>query len=92
MNLELSRRREECIQLRTVLASVTRSAAQRSAAEGRESTIVSDDGELEMAYKTQKDLNKLLRSLLSICVVIMFICFKHVWFVNEFVVHNSDCP
>ncbi|ESN92553.1 hypothetical protein HELRODRAFT_189498 [Helobdella robusta] len=74
MNLELNRRREECIQLRTVLASMTRSAVQRgmtsSGRDGLQSRdgrgeFVPDDGELEMAYKTQKDLNKLLENELQ---------------------------
>ena len=56
---ELARRREECIQLRTLLA--TRSKGQTDIASesyGGQSDLVNEDGELEMAYKTQRDLNK----------------------------------
>lgn len=47
MTDELTRRREECIQLRTVLASAASTAPVQ----------FNDEGELEMAYKSQKDLN-----------------------------------
>ena len=59
MTEELSRRREECIQLRTLLATRTQ-GANRVTDEiyGGNIGIVNEDGELEMAYKTQKDLNK----------------------------------
>ena len=56
---ELERRREECIQLRTLLS--TRSRGMTTLTEesyGGDSKLVNEDGELEMAYKTQKDLNK----------------------------------
>ena len=56
---ELARRREECIQLRTLLA--TRSKGETDIASesyGGQSDLVNEDGELEMAYKTQRDLNK----------------------------------
>ena len=69
MSDELTRRRDECIQLRTLLA--TRSAGLGGAAPmsmsgsetsggggGDSSALMNEDGELEMAYKTQKDLNK----------------------------------
>ena len=61
MTDELNRRREECIQLRTLLAS--RSSRAGSVAGGDRSNAdsgvpLNEDGELEMAYKTQKDLNK----------------------------------
>ena len=56
---ELERRREECIQLRTLLSA--RSHGMSLLAEesyGGDPNLVNEDGELEMAYKTQKDLNK----------------------------------
>ena len=61
MTDELNRRREECIQLRTLLA--TRSSKGGGVGMGEDpyggnADIVNEDGELEMAYKTQKDLNK----------------------------------
>ena len=62
---ELARRREECIQLRTLIA--TRSKGQTDIASesyGGHCDLVNEDGELEMAYKTQRDLNKYV-SLLS---------------------------
>lgn len=57
---ELERRREECIQLRTLLSSRTHGIMAPLADEsyGGDSNLVNEDGELEMAYKTQKDLNK----------------------------------
>lgn len=56
---ELARRREECIQLRTLLASRSRTTdALASECYGGDPNLVNEDGELEMAYRTQKDLNK----------------------------------
>ena len=61
MTDELNRRREECIQLRTLLATRSKGLGAASAAmtgsDGSDS-LINEDGELEMAYKTQKDLNK----------------------------------
>ena len=61
MTDELNRRREECIQLRTLLATRSKDLGAASAAmtgsDGSDS-LINEDGELEMAYKTQKDLNK----------------------------------
>jgi myosin-5 len=58
---ELARRREECIQLRTLLASRSRTTnALASENYGGDPNLVNEDGELEMAYRTQKDLNKLV--------------------------------
>jgi len=64
---ELSRRREECIQLRTVLAS----QGKRMGDIANESYqgdpfVINEDGELQMAYKTQKELNKYVCSSLII--------------------------
>ena len=56
MTDELNRRREECIQLRTLLA--TRSKGLGGPSVAPEEAYSNEDGELEMAYKTQKDLNK----------------------------------
>lgn len=56
MHEELARRREECIQLRTVLASHGRSMNNES--QPRDQFEINEDGELQMAYKSQKDLNK----------------------------------
>ncbi|ELT88116.1 hypothetical protein CAPTEDRAFT_225225 [Capitella teleta] len=63
---ELARRREECIQLRTLLASRSRTTdALASENYGGDPNLVNEDGELEMAYRTQKDLNKLLENELQ---------------------------
>nr|XP_045614507.1 unconventional myosin-Va-like isoform X4 [Procambarus clarkii] len=56
---ELERRREECIQLRTVLANRAhdlRSLTQTSY--GKDVDIVNEDGELALAYQTQKQINR----------------------------------
>lgn len=58
---ELERRREECIQLRTVLANRAhdlRSLTQTSY--GKDVDIVNEDGELALAYQTQKQVNRLV--------------------------------
>ncbi|XP_050723307.1 unconventional myosin-Va-like isoform X3 [Eriocheir sinensis] len=58
---ELERRREECIQLRTVLANRAhdlRSVTQTSY--GKDVDIVNEDGELVLAYQTQKQVNRQL--------------------------------
>ena len=57
---ELERRREECIQLRTLLSSRTHGIMQPLADDpyGGDTDMINEDGELQMAYKTQKDLNK----------------------------------
>lgn len=52
MSEELERRREECIQLRTVLATMSKEHTEPYARD------YSEDGELALAYKSQKDLNK----------------------------------
>ena len=74
MTDELNRRREECIQLRTLLAS--RSSRRGSAGGGEGAGVdsgvpLNEDGELEMAYKTQKDLNKYVNpvTMPSTCAV-----------------------
>ncbi|XP_064089010.1 unconventional myosin-Va-like isoform X3 [Macrobrachium nipponense] len=63
---ELERRREECIQLRTVLAN--RSHDIRSLTEnsyGKDVDIVNEDGELAVAYQTQKQVNRQLEEELK---------------------------
>ncbi|XP_068247179.1 unconventional myosin-Va isoform X6 [Palaemon carinicauda] len=63
---ELERRREECIQLRTVLAN--RSSDIRSLTEnsyGKDVDIVNEDGELAVAYQTQKQVNRQLEEELK---------------------------
>ncbi|KAL5019880.1 hypothetical protein ScPMuIL_002772 [Solemya velum] len=57
MSDELERRREECLQLRALLAE--RSISQHAIAKesyGGAGTIMNEDDELSMAYKTQKEL------------------------------------
>lgn len=59
MSDELGRRREECIQLRTLLSVRTRQMSDiANESYGGNTTLLNEDGELEMAYKSQKDLNK----------------------------------
>ncbi|XP_063875803.1 unconventional myosin-Va-like isoform X5 [Scylla paramamosain] len=63
---ELERRREECIQLRTVLANRAhdlRSVTQTSY--GKDVDIVNEDGELVLAYQTQKQVNRQLEDELK---------------------------
>ena len=78
---ELNRRREECIQLRTLLATRSRGgigipAGIADESYGGDNSLVNEDGELEMAYKTQKDLNKLVacyRHHSNVTVTIIFV-------------------
>lgn len=66
MTDELNRRRDECIQLRTLLVTRSRGMAELANENyGGDPSILNEDGELEMAYKTQKDLNKLLENELQ---------------------------
>ncbi|CAL4082348.1 unnamed protein product, partial [Meganyctiphanes norvegica] len=63
---ELDRRREECIQLKTVLAN--RSHDMHSftkSSYGKDVDIVNEDGELAVAYQTQKQVNRQLEEELS---------------------------
>ena len=67
MSDELGRRREECIQLRTLLSVRTRQMSDiANESYGGNTTLLNEDGELEMAYKSQKDLNKLVDAVHSI--------------------------
>ena len=64
MREELDRRRDECIQLRTLMATKAKGVEALSKEYyGGDATIVNEDGELEMAYKSQKDLNKYVKVL-----------------------------
>ncbi|KAK7096542.1 hypothetical protein V1264_005826 [Littorina saxatilis] len=66
MTDELERRREECLQLRAMMADrliTTHSIGKESY--GGHDDIINEDNELEMAYKTQKDLNRLLQTQLD---------------------------
>ena len=59
MTDELERRREECLQLKAMLAerTITTHSIARESYGGMDS-LVNEDNELELAYKTQKDLNR----------------------------------
>ncbi|XP_026828579.1 unconventional myosin-Va isoform X1 [Ooceraea biroi] len=57
---ELERRREECIQLHTVLADHThRMKTVLGANYGRDVDIINEDGELVLAFEAQKKINRL---------------------------------
>lgn len=59
LELELSRRREECIQLHTVLSDKTsgmKNIAQSSY--GKDVDIMNEDGELVLAFEAQKKINR----------------------------------
>ncbi|VDI51598.1 myosin V [Mytilus galloprovincialis] len=66
MNDELERRREECLQLRAMMAekSITTHAIAKESYGGNDN-IVNEDNELAMAYRTQKELNRLLENQLQ---------------------------
>ncbi|KAJ8311363.1 hypothetical protein KUTeg_010718 [Tegillarca granosa] len=66
MTDELERRREECLQLRAMLAeqSITTHAIAKESYGGIDD-IVNEDNELAMAYRTQKELNRLLENQLQ---------------------------
>ena len=68
MEEELSRRREECIQLRTTLASETRRTGHvYNEVHQEEPFAINEDDELKMAYQTQKDLNKFVDVFAKFC-------------------------
>lgn len=58
MSAELERRREECIQLRTMITSRTHGLPMVN----DENSLPNDDGELEMAYRSQKESNMILKT------------------------------
>ncbi|KAK6184800.1 hypothetical protein SNE40_007185 [Patella caerulea] len=62
---ELDRRREECLQLRALLADRTISThtIAKESYSGQDN-LVNEDDELSMAYKTQKDSNRYVKPLL----------------------------
>lgn len=55
---ELERRREECIQLHSVLADHTRGMKNLVANYGRDMDIINEDGELALAFEAQKKINR----------------------------------
>lgn len=55
---ELERRREECIQLRSVLADNTRRMKSLGSNYGRDVDIINEDGELVLAFEAQKKINR----------------------------------
>lgn len=55
---ELERRREECIQLHSVLADNTRRMKSLGSNYGRDVDIINEDGELVLAFETQKKINR----------------------------------
>jgi myosin-5 len=59
MTEELDRRREECIQLKAVLSNrnISTSAIARESYHN-DPDMINDDGELAVAYKTMKDVNR----------------------------------
>ncbi|EZA46388.1 Myosin-Va, partial [Ooceraea biroi] len=63
---ELERRREECIQLHTVLADHThRMKTVLGANYGRDVDIINEDGELVLAFEAQKKINRQLEDELQ---------------------------
>lgn len=63
---ELERRREECIQLRTVLANKSHDMhSLTKSSYGKDVDIVNEDGELAVAYQTQKQVNRQLEEELN---------------------------
>ncbi|XP_051171882.1 unconventional myosin-Va isoform X1 [Leptopilina boulardi] len=62
---ELVRRREECIQLRTVLAENTQRMKSLGSNYGRDVDIVNEDGELILAFEAQKKINRQLEDELQ---------------------------
>ncbi|XP_014666593.1 PREDICTED: unconventional myosin-Vb-like [Priapulus caudatus] len=67
MEAELERRRDEVIQLKSILAMRQQgmSAVLREQYGGADSDMLNEDGELEIAYRTMKDTNRLLESQLQ---------------------------
>ncbi|CAL1680217.1 unnamed protein product [Lasius platythorax] len=62
---ELERRREECIQLHSVLADHTRRMKNLGASYGRDVDIINEDGELVLAFEAQKKINRQLEDELQ---------------------------
>ncbi|XP_012267747.2 unconventional myosin-Va isoform X2 [Athalia rosae] len=62
---ELERRREECIQLHSVLADQTRKMKSLGSNYGRDVDIINEDGELVLAFEAQKKINRQLEDELQ---------------------------
>ncbi|XP_044003935.1 unconventional myosin-Va isoform X2 [Aphidius gifuensis] len=62
---ELERRREECIQLHSVLADNTKRMKNLGSNYGRDVDIVNEDGELILAFEAQKKINRQLEDELQ---------------------------
>ncbi|XP_018394094.1 PREDICTED: unconventional myosin-Va isoform X2 [Cyphomyrmex costatus] len=62
---ELERRREECIQLHSVLADHTCRMKNLTANYGRDVDIINEDGELVLAFEAQKKINRQLEDELQ---------------------------
>lgn len=62
---ELERRREECIQLHSVLADNTQRMKSLGSNYGRDVDIINEDGELVLAFETQKKINRQLEDELQ---------------------------
>ncbi|KAB7505341.1 Afadin [Armadillidium nasatum] len=63
---ELERRREECIQLRTVLANqATEKRSLIQSSYGKDVDLVNEDGELVLALQSQKQINRQLMEELN---------------------------
>ena len=58
MSADLSRRHEECIWLRTELATRTNGGSSNGGSYAADGSLANEDGELEMVLQTQKDVNK----------------------------------
>ena len=59
MKEELERRRDECVQLKAVLANRTvDQAAIAKESYGGNPEMINEDGELEIAYRTEKQTNQ----------------------------------
>jgi hypothetical protein len=82
MTDELERRREECLQLRAMMAekSITTHAIAKESYGGNDN-IVNEDDELSMAYRTQKELNRYVHvwhvCIWQIMVMILQYCHCH---------------
>ncbi|CAG5102710.1 Similar to MYO5A: Unconventional myosin-Va (Gallus gallus) [Cotesia congregata] len=62
---ELERRREECIQLHSVLADNTKRMKSLGSNYGRDVDIINEDGELALAFEAQKKINRQLEDELQ---------------------------
>ncbi|KAL4712141.1 hypothetical protein ACJJTC_011002, partial [Scirpophaga incertulas] len=66
MQQELDRRREECIQLKSVLTNQTVNLKSLASSNyGSDVDIINEDGELASAYETQKGINRQLQEELT---------------------------